>query len=163
MAMINYYDLLSQFVPTNEDLVLFEQPILDEIIKITLTNMRNYNKLYDRDYLINECDNDIETALKNKQIIVSCNVDVMNTVWKNDPEYYIYRKLTKKYICSKRNIMSGNMDEPPKIGIIDNLVMFTNGRHRFANLRDNGVKYIPIIISNGDLEQLIALKIVESN
>jgi len=57
-----------------------------------------------------------------------------------------------KYLESRKNLIDGNVIEPPIININDEgNIEFETGRNRFANLRDLGVKFIPFIIYKKEL------------
>jgi hypothetical protein len=60
-----------------------------------------------------------------------------------------------KYLGSRKNLIDGNVIEPPTIKINnEGNIEFENGRNRFANLRDLGVKFIPFIICKKELNSI---------
>ena len=103
-------------------------------------------------------------------IIVEGDVFAIDKLWKNDSDVYINRKLEggykdnrelAKYMNSKKDIMEGKVEIPPimwiRISKQITEIRFTNGRNRFANLRDVGIKTIPIVIEKkqlGDFRKL---------
>ena len=90
--------------------------------------------------------------MNNKLSLISIDINKLDDDWKNSNEnQYISRNFSelenqKKYICSLQDIINNDVLDPPIIDIKDNFVYFENGRHRFSNLRDIGVKTIPILV-----------------
>jgi len=80
------------------------------------------------------------------------DINKINKLWKND-NHYISRNFKKiknqmKYINSREDLFNLKVKEPPILSFLSNntTISFTNGRHRFANLRDLKAKYIPVIM-----------------
>jgi len=80
------------------------------------------------------------------------DINKINKLWKNDNQY-ISRNFNKinnqmKYLKSRENLFNLEVKEPPILSFLSNntTISFTNGRHRFANLRDLKAKYIPVIM-----------------
>ena len=89
---------------------------------------------------------------QNSEIIMNVSVKIINELWEKDKSNYIskiYENIENKgkYLNSRKNLLEGNVLEPPKIKYDkeNSLIIFENGRHRFSNLRDLGCEKIPII------------------
>ena len=127
-GIIDYTKLLPKFIPSEEDINFIHKEIPNEIMEELLKEWEKYKK-------------------KGYKIVI-VNVNDINKLWKKT-DYYIepYSK-TEKYINSKYDILQKKVKEPPIIHLdINNNIRFTNGRHRFANLRDNNVTAIPVLIN----------------
>ena len=94
--------------------------------------------------------------------LVMINTKKIDRSWKKTKHYIghydtiQYESSKHKLLCSKRDIIEMKVSVPPYIyldgcGNID----FCNGRNRFANLRNAGVKEIPFVIETKDYKQFI--------
>ena len=101
-----------------------------------------------------------------EEILVEGNVKNIDSSWKKDKENYLEPyKQTEKYYNSKVDILNEKVNIPPIIHLsgINGSISFQNGRHRFANLRDSGVKTIPIVIRIQYLKDFKKLGFVNLN
>jgi len=143
----------NKFIPTKEEEKFINSKLSNEIIQSTLNRMRQY-KPCDYDCLIErgEAEEDAEDF---EEILVEGNVKNIDNNWKKNKHYYLQPyTLTAKYYNSKVDILNEKVNTPPVLGVEtdDKSISFVNGRHRFANLRDSGVKTIPIVINKKDLK-----------
>ena len=93
--------------------------------------------------------------------VVWINVPKLDTSWKHDSDFYVsrgarggetadrlkYRKFGAWFRQSLPVLM-------PRITIDNGRISFTNGRHRFAWLRDHGVCALPVTISPGKVAEV---------
>jgi hypothetical protein len=85
-------------------------------------------------------------------ILVTIDVEKVDRDW--NPNYKIAIDGSSAYRRKRREICEGDAQSmiPPDMYVDDdNQVMFSNGRHRFANIRDLGVRQISVTI---DIEYL---------
>ena len=113
-----------------------ELNIPEESIAHTLDSMKKY-ELYDH------------KSLKK----VNLEIDKVENKWKKTKDYIgkftdiRYSTSKMKFVNSKIDIIQKTVSIPPYIYIDCNgNIDFCNGRNRFANLRDAGVKEMPFII-----------------
>jgi hypothetical protein len=67
----------------------------------------------------------------------------------------LYSHVKAKYLGSRRDLINLRVYKPPIIVInFDGQIEFENGRNRFANLRDLGVKFMPFIVYKEDLAEI---------
>jgi hypothetical protein len=86
---------------------------------------------------------------------VKLDVGKVDEKWKYS-SYYVEREAkTKKYVNSRRDIWKGRVKEPPLIEIDRyGIVEIVNGRHRFANLRDMGVREMYFLCKKGEIAKM---------
>jgi hypothetical protein len=96
---------------------------------------------------------------------MNMSVKKINELWKKDKHLYIskiYENIENKakYLKSRKDLLEGNILEPPKIYYNEEkeLIIFENGRHIFSNLRDLGCKKIPIITNKNTKKVLEELE-----
>ena len=126
------------------DINLLNENIPADKITHTITLMTNYNDL------------------PKKCKLVNINVNKINNSWKRTKDY-IGKFETIKYYSSKQKLLNSKKDLielkvsiPPYIYLDNNgNVDFCNGRNRFANLRDAGVKEMPFVIETKDYKKFI--------
>ena len=118
----------------------------------------------------NKITNTIEYMLEYKNIPKKCKLVILNTKkinnsWKKTKDYIgnfdtiKYYGAKQKLLNSKKDIMEFKVSVPPYIYLDSNgNVDFCNGRNRFANLRNAGVKEIPFVIETKDYKKIILLK-----
>jgi hypothetical protein len=118
----------------------------------------------------NKITNTIEYMLEYKNIPKKCKLVILNTKkinnsWKKTKDYIgnfdtiKYYGAKQKLLNSKKDIMELKVSVPPYIYLDSNgNVDFCNGRNRFANLRNAGVKEIPFVIETKDYKKIILLK-----
>lgn len=102
--------------------------------------------------------------LPKKCKLVIINVNKINNSWKRTKDY-IGKFNTIKYDSSKQKLLNSKKDLielkvsiPPYIYLDNNCnVDFCNGRNRFANLRNAGVKEMPFVIETKDYKKFILL------
>ena len=131
------------------------EKIPDTIITTTINKLKDYKPYHTVEWFLEEGYSKKE-ANDYKEIIVNGNVNEIDKLWKKTELYIEPFSNIKKYINSKKDIIEGKVDIPPMIAINDLddndlKLIFVNGRNRFANLRDAGVKNIPIIITNDQM------------
>jgi len=137
------------------DFKLYTKNINDEFIK-------------NNEYLLKEDVNSDEliSVIKNYkcnnyEIIEEFNIQKINNNWKKSSSYIdkydnlLYSHVKAKYLGSRRDLINLRVDKPPMIVInFDGQIVFENGRNRFANLRDLGVKFMPFIVYKEDLAEI---------
>ena len=70
-----------------------------------------------------------------------------------------YYSAKQKFLNSKRDIIELQVSVPPYIYLDSNCnIDFCNGRNRFANLRNAGVKELPFVIETKDYKKFILSK-----
>lgn len=81
--------------------------------------------------------------------------------WKHSTSYIdnynnlLYSNDKAKYLGSRMDLINLRVVEPPTITLnCDGQIEFENGRNRFANLRDLGVKIMPFIVYKEDLLEI---------
>lgn len=88
---------------------------------------------------------------------VLMDVDKLDQAWKKSGQAYVSKGgeggISGRYELFAKFWTDGNTIIAPLINVSKNgKVEFNNGRHRFAYLRDQGVKQIPVSIDADDLE-----------
>ena len=103
-----------------------------------------------------------------KDIPKNCKLVIIDTKkidnsWKKTKDYIgkfdtiNYYSAKQKFLNSKRDILELKVSVPPYIFLDSNgNIDFCNGRNRFANLRNAGVKKIPFVIENKDYKKIIS-------
>ena len=94
-------------------------------------------------------------------VIVWVNIAKLDRLWRHEEGYYIGREAKEDYAMPGRyrgvrtwlETQSRPM-QMPHCGPYDGIVGFTDGRHRFAWMRDHGVKTMPITTSRSDRAEL---------
>ena len=145
---------MKHYLLTEEDTMMISITIPLLLVEQTLSKMRAY-------------------VPSRGDIIVEVDVLAIDSLWKNDPSMYINPKIAgddnderaiKKFINSKKDIMEGKVTIPPIIylntydKVID--IRFQNGRNRFSNLRDSGVRTMPVAISKSQLSKFKKLNLI---
>jgi hypothetical protein len=116
-----------------------------EKIRQTITTMSNYKEL----------------PKKCKLVIISSNK--IDNSWKRTKDYIGKLDTIKSYnskqklLNSKKDLIELKVSVPPYIYLDSNgNIDFCNGRNRFANLRDSGVKEMPFVIETKDYKKFIS-------
>jgi phosphoribosylaminoimidazole carboxylase (NCAIR synthetase) len=116
----------------------------DKIIHI-ITTMTNYKDL------------------PKKCKLVFINVNKIDNSWKRTKDYigkfYTIKSYSSKQkrLNSKKDLIELKVSVPPYIYLDNNgNIDFCNGRNRFANLRDSGVKEMPFVIETKDYKKFIS-------
>ncbi len=127
----------------NENTLLNEK-IPDYKIRHTLEAMSNYNDL------------------PKKCKLVFINIEKIDNSWKKSNNYIgkfdaiKFYGSKQKLLNSKKDLMELRVTVPPYIYLdINGNINFCNGRNRFANLRNAGVKEMPFVIETRDYKKLI--------
>jgi len=130
-SKINSYENLEKQEKELENIL--EKEVSEEIIENCINLMDKYKP-------------------KKEEIKIYANVKKINELWKKDKSLYIskiYENIENKakYLNSRKDLIEGNISEPPKIYYNEEkeLIIFENGRHIFSNLRDLRCKKILII------------------
>ncbi len=86
---------------------------------------------------------------------IRVDMEKIDEKWKYST-YYVEREVkTKKYVNSRRDIWKGRVKEPPLIEVGRyGSIEIVNGRHRFANLRDMGVKKVVCMCKKSEIDAL---------
>lgn len=146
--MQDFFSEMPTYEPSKEDIKIFEKPIPKQMINTTIRQMKQYGYPTDKE---------------DPYILIIGSVSKIDELWKQT-DLYIDGKITKKLVNSKRDILNGKVEEPPIIGFdTSDQLTFQNGRHRFANLRDSGVKSMPILIYKEDKDKFIEKGLVKPN
>jgi hypothetical protein len=118
----------------------------------------------------NKIINTIETMCEYKNIPKKCKLVIINTnkinnSWKQTKDYIgnfdsiKYYSAKQKFLNSKKDIIELKVSVPPYIYLDSNgNIDFCNGRNRFANLRNAGVKEMPFVIETKDYKKFILSK-----
>lgn len=129
------------------DLTLLNVVIPKDKIEHTITLMSNYK------YLPKKCK------------LVMMNVHEIENRWKKTKDYIgkfetiKYDSSKQKLLYSKKDLLELKVSDPPYIYLdVHGNIDFCNGRNRFANLRDSGVKEMPFVIETKDYKKLISSK-----
>ena len=100
--------------------------------------------------------------LPKKCKLVIIDTKKINNSWKKTKDYIgkfdaiKYYSAKQKLLNSKRDIMEQRVSVPPYIYIdYSGNIDFCNGRNRFANLRDAGVKEMPFVMETRDYKRFI--------
>ena len=119
--------------------------IPDDKIRHTITTMSNYKDL------------------PNKCKLVIINTNKIDNSWKRTKDYIGKFNTIKSYnskqklLNSKKDLIELKVSVPPYIYLDTNgNIDFCNGRNRFANLRDSGVKEMPFVIETKDYKKFIS-------
>jgi hypothetical protein len=128
------------------DITVLNKPIPADKITQTVTIMANYKDL------------------PNKCKLVIINVNKIDNSWKKTKDYIGKFETIKSYtskqklLNSKKDLIELKVSVPPYIYLDNNgNIDFCNGRNRFANLRDSGVKDMPFVIETKDYKKFILL------
>lgn len=127
------------------DTTLLHKRIPNDTITQTVTNMTNYKDLP-----------------KNCKLVM-INVTKIDNRWKKTKDYIgkfdtiKYYSSKQKFLNSKQDLLELKVSVPPYIYLDHNgNIDFCNGRNRFANLRDSGVKEMPFVIETKDYKKFIS-------
>ena len=103
--------------------------------------------------------------LPKKCKLVIIDTKKINNSWKKTKDYIgkfdaiKYYSAKQKFLNSKRDIIELQVSVPPYIYLDSNgNIDFCNGRNRFANLRNAGVKEMPFVIETKDYKKFILSK-----
>jgi len=114
--------------------------------------------------------NTIEIMSEYTDIPKKCRLVIIDTKkidnsWKKTKDYIGKFETIQSYgskqklLNSKRDIMELKVTVPPYIYVDGNgNIDFCNGRNRFANLRNAGVKQMPFVIESNDYKKFISSK-----
>jgi hypothetical protein len=98
-----------------------------------------------------------------KYRLVIIDTKKINNSWKKTNDYIgkfdtiKYYSAKQKLLNSKRDLIELKVSVPPYIYLDSNgNIDFYNGRNRFANLRDAGVKEMPFVMEAKDYKKFIA-------
>lgn len=98
-----------------------------------------------------------------EDIVIWINVEKLDHNWIGDncyirPRCFDPRDKTNRYyrfgIWLNENIRTNEVCMP-HIALKEDTVSFTDGRHRFAWCRDNGVRHLPVTVSLGEQAETI--------
>ena len=110
----------------------------------------------------------ITTMSNYKDLPKKCKLVIINTnkidnSWKRTKDYIGKFDTIKSYnskqklLNSKKDLIELKVSVPPYIYLDTNgNIDFCNGRNRFANLRDSGVKEMPFVIETKDYKKFIS-------
>lgn len=126
------------------DLILLNQIIPNDKIIDTITNMSEYKNI----------------PQKCRLVIIDTNK--IDNSWKKTKDYIgkfetiKYYSSKQKFLNSKKDIMELKVSVPPYIYLDSNgNIDFCNGRNRFANLRNAGVKKMSFVIESKDYKKFM--------
>ena len=127
------------------DITVLNEMIPPDKITHTITTMSNYKDL----------------PKKCKLVII--NINKIDNSWKRTKDYIGKFNTIKSYsskqkrLNSKKDLIELKVSVPPYIYLDNNgNIDFCNGRNRFANLRDSGVKEMPFVIETKDYKKFIS-------
>ena len=102
--------------------------------------------------------------------LVSLNARLVNSSWKNTKDYIgcfqsiKYASAKEKLLNSKKDIIEFKVSVPPYIYLDSNgNIDFYNGRNRFANLRNAGVKEMHFVMEINDYKRFTKRVNLSSN
>jgi hypothetical protein len=145
------YNIISKIIIipiTKMDLTLLHQNIPTDKITDTIAIMCKYKNIPQKCRLV---------------MIDSKKID---NSWKKTKDYIgkfdtiKYYGAKQKLLNSKKDIMELQVSVPPYIYLDSNgNIDFCNGRNRFANLRNAGVKEMPFVIETKDYKRFLSMKL----
>jgi len=114
----------------------------------------------------------IDPAVKHNQRMVILDVDKFDSMWKTDPDFYVGpggtgSAIAGRYDRFKEFLKNGDGYGPVPIFASqsyvrkDGVVGFNNGRHRFAVLRDMGIKKIPVSMGSESIRNARLLGLID--
>ena len=143
MYSMNHY-IFNKSLYLKMDLTLLHQTIPHDKIMDTILLMSEYKNFP-----------------KNCRLVL-ISTQKINNSWKKTRDYIgnfdkiKYCSAKEKFLNSKRDIIESKVSIPPYIYLDSNgNIDFCNGRNRFANLRNTGVKEIPFVIEKKDYKKFI--------
>ena len=169
MALKNLYDDLPNIPPSDEESTFVLTPLPTSCIDETLNAMASFSVDTVEDIM--ERGETREYAEDIVRQVVWCDVAKINKYWSRNTKLFIppfarsnddWKKDWKGYFVSKTRILKGEISEPPNIQVSkdERIILFENGRHRFANLRDSKVPAVPCIILRCELQEFQKLGLV---
>jgi hypothetical protein len=89
--------------------------------------------------------------------VVWINVDKLNSAWRRDTGFYFRLGSCKRHPFGVWLRRFGNTERAwmPLVGYYFGYISFTDGRHRFAWCRDNGVKVMPVTVESKKQVEII--------
>lgn len=95
------------------------------------------------------------------QLLIAADIEKIDKLWRKNPVRGIYigpndpgdrgkKQGFKEFLQTTTDPI-----EAPEISVTDDYVGFTNGRHRFAVLRDMGKKQIAVCVSRSDYKRAL--------
>lgn len=134
--------------------MVYESTVKVNGVEKQVVHQPNYSYYYD--------DNDDKKYNK----LVNINVNKFDELFSKNKDYYIghlgknqiknrYENFGQWYNKSKDDLYA------PYISFNGHVPEFVNGRHRYAWLRDNGVKYVPMTMRPSDEQIAIKLGLVK--
>lgn len=126
------------------EFILLQQTIPTDKITYTITSMCQYKDI------------------PKKCRLVMIGTNKIDNSWKKTKDYIgkfdtiKYDSAKQKLLHSKKDIIELKVSIPPYIYLDNNgNIDFCNGRNRFANLRNAGVKEIPFVIESKDYKRFL--------
>ena len=94
-----------------------------------------------------------------RDVAVWINVGALDAAWRLDAQYYLppgSPNSRHKYVAfGEWFAMTHEWVAMPVVGMTGEAADFTDGRHRFAWMRDNGVEALPVACEPGEANDLI--------
>jgi len=112
---------------------------------------------------------EFERPSRNGYTYVDADVKKMDDSWKNESDYYVGKDgvggQNGRYKTVSDFVDRGSPIVMPEVSMrtSDGVVTFIDGRHRFAVLRDRGLKRIKVAVPNDKADEFKELYGVESN
>lgn len=104
--------------------------------------------------------------------VVWVSVKKLDASWRRDISYYVGRGVTgpgngrpSRYKRLGEWLTATDVIWMPHVGLVDAIISFSDGRHRFAWLRDHGVRSLPVTVSpqiEAEMKRLFGTKSRES-
>lgn len=94
------------------------------------------------------------------EVTVNVNVHKIDASWSKDKDHYISgpestNAIGRRYDNFGQWLKQGEAIEMSELGLDHyDEIYFTNGRHRFAYLRDNGVQSVPVVVPAEQAEDI---------
>jgi hypothetical protein len=94
------------------------------------------------------------------EVVVNVDVSKINSSWSKDSDHFISgpdsrNAIGRRYDNFGQWLNKGEAIEMSEVGLdYRGEIYFTNGRHRFAYLRDQGVKNVPVVVPVEQAEEI---------
>lgn len=154
-ALINFYKLPAVInsceIFVNENKHWLNKQISQNILNKIIDKMQNYDMLEENEEIIMLNVNKINDCWKKSKDYIDTNFE--NIL--NKKKYLQLRKYLIDFETNKQQILKPSNICFDEINEINDIIEFIDGRNRFSNYRDLGIKYLPFIINKEDNEKIL--------